>query len=166
MCYSAWVRARPLLCLRDKLETVKSQIGFYNVNRKQENQSRSRKYLFKITLDWVHQLFTELANCAFAETVISVFLGITRDLKQNKYVSVSVFFPIRGAQLAPLRGRRELSDPGTQQQTLVARLTLQFGRDRLRSRFLHRKDSGMFNHGFLTFMISESGTWILTSIPC
>ena len=59
------------------------------------------------------------------------------------HVSVSVFLPIHGGQLAPLRSRGELSDPGEEQQTLVAGLSLQLGRDRLHPVLLYRNNPGM-----------------------
>lgn len=68
-----------------------------------------------------------------------------------KYVPVSVRLPIRGAQLAALRGRRKLLNPGEEQQTLVAGLPLQLGGNRLHPSLVHRKNTG--EHHFLTLFL-------------
>lgn len=60
----------------------------------------------------------------------------------SEYVPVSVRLPIRGAQLATLRGRRKLPNPGKEQQTLVAGVPLQLGGNRLHPIVIHRKDTG------------------------
>lgn len=59
-----------------------------------------------------------------------------------KHVPVSVRLPVRGAQLAALRGRRNLLNPGEEQQTLVAGVPLQLGGNRLHPRLIYRKDTG------------------------
>lgn len=60
----------------------------------------------------------------------------------TKHVPVSVRLQIRGAQLAALRGRRKLPNPGEEQQTLVAGVPLQLGGNRLHPGLLHREDPG------------------------
>lgn len=62
-----------------------------------------------------------------------------------KYVPVFVRLPILGAQLAALRGRRKLFNPGEEQQTLVAGVPLQLGGNRLHPRLVYRKNPGKNN---------------------
>lgn len=71
------------------------------------------------------------------------------------YVPVSVRLPIRGAQLAALRGRRELPNPGEKQQTLVAGVPLQLGGNRLRPSLIHRENTGKqaLSGFFLSFFV-------------
>lgn len=59
-----------------------------------------------------------------------------------RYVQVPVCLSLIGAQLSPLRGRGKLLDLGTQQQTLVAWISVQLRRDRLYTIFLHRESPG------------------------
>lgn len=59
-----------------------------------------------------------------------------------RHVPVSVRLPFHGAQLAALRSRRKLPNPGEEQQTLVAGVPLQLGRNRLHSSLLYRKNKG------------------------
>lgn len=59
-----------------------------------------------------------------------------------RHVPVSVRLPFHGAQLAALRSRRKLPNPGEEQQTLVAGVPLQLGGNRLHSSLLYRKNKG------------------------